>query len=171
MTKRVKKTWLSILAALLFAFATPAFAQQEPVDEETMQQAAESVESDVQSETDKATAERRQKIMQEAVDALAETKDALTALEEERISDALEALAVTTGKLELIVAREPALALAPTDVSIIRHDLYATTDAIEAAIDRARSALKDGDVQEARALLDGLGSELVINVTNLPRAT
>lgn len=171
MTKRVTKTWLSILSALLFAFATPALAQEEPVDAEAMQQATESVEADVQSETDKATAERREKIMQEAVEALARTKDALTALEEERISDALEALALTTGKLELIVAREPDLRLAPTDVAIIRRDLYATTEAIEAAIDRAKSALKKGEVQVARRLLSGLGSELVISVTNLPLAT
>jgi hypothetical protein len=171
MMKRVKETWLSILSVLLFAFATPAFAQEEPVDAEAMQQATESVEADVQSETNKATAERRQKIMQEAIDALSKTNDALTALDEERVADALEALAVTTGKLELIVAREPELALAPTDVAIIRHDLYATTDAIEAAIDRARSALKNGEIQEARRLLNGLGSELVISVTNLPLAT
>ena len=171
MTKRVRKAWLSILTALLFAFATPAVAEEAAADAEAMQQATESVESDVQSETDKATAERRQKIMQEAVDALAKTKDALTALEEGRTSDALEALALTTGKLELIVAREPELALAPTDVAIIRHDLYATTVAIEAAIDRARSALKEGEIQEARRLLSGLGSEMVISVTNLPLAT
>lgn len=171
MSKKVRKTWLSILCALLFAFATPTLAQEEPVDAEAMQQATESVEADVQSETDKATAERRQQIMQEAVDALAKTKDALTALEEERISDALEALALTTGKLELIVAREPGLALAPTDVAIISRDLYATTAAIEATIDHARASLKDGEVQEARRLLEGLGSELVISVTNLPLAT
>lgn len=109
--------------------------------------------------------------MEEAVDALANTKEALAALEENRIDDAVNALAITTGKLELIVARDPELALAPTDVSVVKHDLYATKGAIESAIDRAKKALKDDDIQEARRLLNGLGSELVINVTNLPLAT
>ena len=172
MTKRVKGAWLSFLSALMLAFATPAFSQEEStVDAEAMQEATESVQADVQTETDKATAERRQKIIQEAIDALAQTNEALTALEEERIDDALDALAVTTGKLELIVARDPELALAPTDVSVIQHDLYATTEAVEKAIDEAENALKDGDVQEARRLLDILGSEMVIRVTNLPLAT
>lgn len=171
MTKRVKLAWLSFISVLLLAFAPPAFAQDESVDAEAMQEATESVESEVQSEVDKAAAERRQKITQEAVDALSRTRDALTALEEGRIDDALEALSVTIGKLELIVAREPELALAPTDVTVIRHDLYATADAIEATIDRAEKALADGKVQEARRLLDDLASELVIQVTNLPLAT
>jgi hypothetical protein len=83
----------------------------------------------------------------------------------------LEALAVTTGKLELIVAREPELALAATDVTVARHDLYGTTEAIEEAIDRAEKALNNGEVQAARRLLNGLGSELVISITNLPLAT
>lgn len=171
MTKRVKLAWLSFISVLLLAFAPPTFAQDESVDAEAMQEATESVESEVQSEADKAAAERRQKITQEAVDALSRTRDALTALEEGRIDDALEALSVTIGKLELIVAREPELALAPTDVTVIRHDLYATADAIEATIDRAEKALADGKVQEARRLLDDLASELVIQVTNLPLAT
>lgn len=171
MTKRIRTAWLAACGALLLAFAQPAIAQDESVSAEAMKEATDSVATDVQSEAAKATAERRRKIMEEAVDALANTKEALAALEENRIDDAVNALAITTGKLELIVARDPELALAPTDVSVVKHDLYATKGAIESAIDRAKKALKDDDIQEARRLLNGLGSELVINVTNLPLAT
>lgn len=171
MTKRFKAAWLSVWSVLLVAFAWPAFAQDKPGDAEGLKEATESVEDEVQSETEKAIAERRQKIMQEAAEALTKTKDVLTALEEGRVDDALEALAVTTGKLELIVAREPELALAPTDVAIVTHDIYATPEAIEAAIERAKNSLDNGEVQKARRILDGLGSELVISVTSLPLAT
>lgn len=170
MTKTIGKKWLSMWCAVLLAFATPVFAQ-DAIDEEGIGEATDSVEQNVQSEADKQASERRKKVMQEAVDALAQTKDALTALEEERIDDALEALAVTTGKLELIVAREPSLSLAPTDVSIVTHDLYGTKKAIQAAIDDAREAIEDGEVQTARHILDGLGSEMVITVANLPLST
>ncbi len=170
MIKTMGKKWLSLWCVLLIAFVNPVFAQ-EAIDERGVAEATDSVEQDVQSETDKQAAERRKKIMQEAVDALAQTKDALTALEEERVDDALEALAVTTGKLELIIAREPSLALAPTDVSIVTHDLYGTKKAVEAAIDRAEEAIEDGKVQTARQILDGLGSEMLITVANLPLAT
>ena len=170
MTKRVKRLWLSICSALLLVLGSPAFAQDSS-DEQGVAKSTESVQQDVQSEADEQAAQRRQEIMQEAVDALAQSKDALKALEEERIDDALEALAVTTGKLELIVAREPSLALAPTDVSIVTHDVYATKEAIKAAIDRAEEAIDDGKVQEARHILGGMGSEIVITVSNLPLAT
>lgn len=171
MTRQFKGAWLSIWIGFLLAFANPAYAEDEPVDAKAMNEASASVASEVEAEADKATAERRQKIIQEAVETIAHTKNALTALEEERIDDALEALALTTGKLELIVAREPELALAPTDVAIITRDLYATPAAIQMAIDRAEDALANGKVQEARHILDGLGSELVFSVTNLPLAT
>ena len=170
MTKAIRMLWLSIGCALLMAFTIPAFAQ-DAIGEKGVAEATDSVARDVQSETDKQAAERRKEIMQEAVDALAQTKDALTALEEERIDDALEALAITTGKLEIIVAREPSLALAPTDVSIVSHDLYGTKEAVQTAIAQARTAIEDGKVQAARRILSGLGSEIVITVTNLPLAT
>ncbi|MDH3491528.1 MAG: YfdX family protein [Gammaproteobacteria bacterium] len=60
---------------------------------------------------------------------------------EERVDDALEALAVATGKLELIVARNPELALAATDVSITTHDIFASAEAIRAALKSAKKAL------------------------------
>ena len=170
MTKKMRTFWLSLCSALLFGFTTPAFAD-DTADSAEAEVTAGDVEQLVQTETEKQASERRKKIMQEAVDALARTKDALAALEEERVDDALDALALTTGKLELIVVREPSLALAPTDVTITTHDLYGSTAAIKAAIKRAEDALEDGRLQEARHILDGLGSEMIITVANLPLAT
>ncbi len=170
MAAMLRKIWLSLWGVIVIAFATPAFAD-DSASETAVADATDAVEQDVEGETDKQAAERRKKIMQEAVDALAQTKDALMALEEERVDDALEALALTTGKLELIVARDPSLALAPTDMTITTHDLYGTPGAIKAAIKRAEDAIEDGNVQDARQILGGLGSEMVITVANLPLAT
>lgn len=109
--------------------------------------------------------------MQEAIDALSATKDALKSLEEERIEDALDALATTIGRLELIVAREPSLMLAPTDVAVVERDVLGSREAIRDAIRRAEDALDEGRIQDARRILRGLGSEIVLSVTNLPLAT
>lgn len=159
--------WLSAWVALMFVFATPAISEATDATAEV----TETVETQVQAEADDQTAERRKKIIQEAIDALAETRTALKALEEQRVDDALEALAVTTGKLELIVARDPRLGLAPTDVSMTTYDVYGSPAAIRAATKQAEDALKDGNVQEARRILAGLSSEIVYTVTNLPLAT
>lgn len=171
MMRTLRNCWFALLCALPVGTTGAAYGADEQVTTEAVQEATESVESEVQTETENQTIERRKQIMKEAVDALAKTNEALKALENEQIDDALEALAVITGKLELIVARDPDLALAPTDLTVTRHDIYATPEAIRVAVDEAEDALEDGRIQVARRILDGLGSELVISVANLPLAT
>lgn len=129
------------------------------------------VQPEVQKETDSQAADKRKQVLDEAVSALALTKSALAALDEKESARALATLAEVTGKLELIVAREPTLALAPGDVRTIVHDLFANTETVEAMTDEALDALKHGEVQRARRVLALLASEIVIAVTNIPLAT
>ena len=126
---------------------------------------------EVQDEAAKRTVEKRREIIQDAVDALRETQNALKALEQNRNADALKALANATGKLELVVARDPRLALAPVDVGFRTVDVYTSPDTVKEAVSRATDLLEDGMVQSARSLIGDLASELVISVTNLPLAT
>ena len=129
------------------------------------------VQPEVQKETDSQAADKRKQVLDEAVSALALTKSARAALDEKESARALATLAEVTGKLELIVAREPTLALAPVDVRTIVHDLFANTETVEAMTDEALDALKHGEVQRARRVLALLASEIVIAVTNIPLAT
>lgn len=129
------------------------------------------VQPEVQKETDSQAADKRKQVLDEAVSALALTKSALAALDEKESARALATLAEVMGKLELIVAREPTLALAPVDVRTIVHDLFANTETVEAMTDEALDALKHGEVQRARRVLALLASEIVIAVTNIPLAT
>jgi len=129
------------------------------------------VQPEVQKETDSQAADKRKQVLDAAVSALALTKSALAALDEKESARALATLAEVTGKLELIVAREPTLALAPVDVRTIVHDLFANTETVEAMTDEALDALKHGEVQRARRVLALLASEIVIAVTNIPLAT
>lgn len=129
------------------------------------------VQPEVQKETDSQAADKRKQVLDEAVSALALTKSALAALDEKESARALATLAEVTGKLELIVAREPTLALAGVDVRTIVHDLFANTETIEAMTDEALDALKHGEVQQARHVLALLASEIVITVTSIPLAS
>ena len=129
------------------------------------------VQPEVQKETDSQAADKRKQVLDEAVSALALTKSALAALDEKESARALATLAEVTGKLELSVAREPTLALAPVDVRTIVHDLFANTETVEAMTDEALDALKHGEVQRARRVLALLASEIVITVTNIPLAS
>jgi len=124
----------------------------------------------VQEQQDQ-TAQRRKQISAEAMAAIAETRNALIALDAGKKDDALAALERATGKLELILARDPNLALAPTNVEAVTVNVMADTDKVKAMRAEAQRLLDDGQVQAARHLLDGLASETVINVSNIPLAT
>ncbi len=132
---------------------------------------AKSVPTDVQNEVARRSAEKRGQIIEDAVAALRESRSALTSLDENRKEAALESLAKAVGKLELVVAREPNLTLAPVDVDLAVYDLFASTETVAETIERAGKFLEDGMVQDARDLISDLASELVIGVTSIPLVT
>jgi hypothetical protein len=113
----------------------------------------------------------RAKVMEEAITALRETQKALAALQKKDKKAALAAIEKAIGKLEVILARDPKLALAPVDVATYTLDIYGSVDAVKKAVDTAVKMLKEGRVQDARALVSGLASEIVIEVVNIPLAT
>ena len=156
-------TNLIIVSLLLSPFSV---AGKEKTDAVT-----DTMEKSVDSKKKDEISEKRKKIMEEATAAVNETKKALKALEDNKPKDALAALEVATGKMVLILARDPELALAPVDVNVATFDLYATLDSIKGAVAQSEDLLEGGEVQKARTLLSGLGSEIVISVTNIPLAT
>ncbi len=164
-----RPTAFLVTGTLLWAVA--AFgAQQPPAADRSQGQPAPEQEA-VQSRAEAQTGEKRKHIIQEAVAALAETRKALAALDAGKPQEALAALETVTGKLELIVAREPKLGLAPVDVTVVTYDLYATPQAIDKAVDQVKDYLEDGEIQKARALLSDLASEVVISVAHIPLET
>ena len=112
-----------------------------------------------------------EELLKDAVSALQETQNAIAALDARDAKAAKAALERATGKLEIVLAQNPNLALAPVDVSIVTHDVLGTVDAVNALRKSAEDALEDGRVQDARHLIEGLASENVIRISNLPLAT
>jgi hypothetical protein len=116
-------------------------------------------------------AEKRRHLVADAATALQETQTALGFLANNRTDDAVAALERAIGKLDLVLAAEPSLALAPVDVRVRTYDIVAAPDAIRAVRTRAAEAVAAGQIQVARHLLADLASEHVISVTSLPLAT
>jgi hypothetical protein len=113
----------------------------------------------------------RRRMVEEAVAAVRETQNALTAIDQNKADAALAALERATGKLEILLAREPSLALAPVDVGFVTYDVLGTEQAVTDLRKRAKEALERGRLQEARRLISELASETVMSVSNLPLAT
>ena len=176
MKKTILQTVLVLLSACFLLFSTPIFALEkdnEPgvTNEEVKPESTEAVQPAVDEKTDKKTAEQRKKIMEEAHAAIAQSREALKALDEKNTEEALKALEMAIGKMEVIVARDPELALARMDVNIIIHDLYTNVDTIKKTLKQAKEYLEDGKVQLARPLVSSLASEMIIESVNIPLAT
>lgn len=161
------------LAIFVVTGVAPLDADEPAVPAATTESSAAggSVQEEVDQRTSEIEAERRAKITQEASTALRQTKLALEALEDKRIDDALAALEVATGKLELILARDPSLALAPVSVDVVTYDLVASPEKIKALIREAEEYLEDGEIQKARPIVANLASEIVVRTTNIPLAS
>lgn len=164
----------TILAGLTL-HCSSGFAQEakkvEPQKAEPKTAESKAATPAVESEAEKLAAEKRAQLLKDAQTALDETKKALEALDQGKKEDALAALEKVTGKLALIVARDPALKLAPVATTTIIRDLYAKPETVKAAVKRAKEALDNGQVQQARALLADLASEVEVQVDNIPLAT
>ncbi len=117
------------------------------------------------------TTDKRKEIVSEAVSTLRETQDALKLLDEGKSKEALAAVERATGKLEIVLARDPKVSLVPIDVRVVTSDVYGSLEAIKKAKQEAQKALNEGRVQDARNILSGLTSETVISTSNIPLAT
>jgi len=173
----MKNLTLKILLAALLSLGpvalAPAFAEDTalPTEPQAQSEATESVQPQVDAKTTDQTEEKRKKITADAVTAVNETKKALKLLDEKKTDEALAALERATGKLELILARDPTLALAPVDVGVVTYDLLANLDTVKAVIHDAENYLEDGEIQKARPLVASLASEIVFRTTSIPLAT
>ncbi len=151
------------LTGVLSINTFPAFA----IEIKTDTQASSQVEKNAQEKT----AEKRKEIVSEAVSALNDTQSALKALDENDSKKALSILQGVTGKLEIILARDPSLKLVPAGVSAETYTVIGSVDNVKNMRDQAKQLLNDGNVQEARRLLQTLVSETDVNTINIPLAT
>jgi predicted Zn-ribbon and HTH transcriptional regulator len=132
---------------------------------------AANIKKEVETMQQDQAMEKRKALLEEATNAIIETKRAIAALDNKKNKEALAALERASGKLTIILGREPELALAPFEVNMVTYDILKDIDAVKALRDEIEDALDDGRVQKARHLIRNLASETVISVTHIPLAT
>ena len=164
---------LSLMSLGGLALSAPGFATDSalPSKPQAQSEASQSIQPKVDKLTAEAVAVKRKTLVAEAAAALVETHKALKALESKKPDVALKALAEVTGKLDLIVARNPKLARAPVETEVVTYDLLTDLDAIKKVIKEAKAHLNDGEIQKARPLVANLASEIQYRTLHLPLAT
>src|SRR5579883_1430267 len=138
----------------------------------TLNQPNTNSQQEIEKERQQATAEAENRVDQEAIAAIDETRKAITAIEQGKTQDALQALERATGKLDILLARYPDLALAPLSIQVTVIDLAPLDfDAVAEIRAAAKVAVDVDDFPTGRALLHNLVSEIRTSTVNLPLET
>ena len=172
--KQPQYTFSALALAVVVGLSGPAQAQSAAGSSPgaaAPSAASKAAQPQVDDKAAREAAKKRAELAQDAITALAKTHEALILLDAKKTKEALAALELASGKLELVLAREPKLALAPVDVSVITHDIHADVESVKKAVKLSRELLDDGEVQKARPIVANLASEIVIETDNLPMAT
>ncbi len=154
------------LLSISFVFAAPVAAEDLKPQGSALVLEVET--ESVQPKIDKQLEELHKNIALDAVDAFFETNLALISLENDQLTEAVTAINTAVGKLTIILEREPALGLKPVYAVKRIHDLHIDPNLIQPKVNAARALLKEGKLQQAKALLAPLVSEAVISVTSIP---
>jgi hypothetical protein len=108
----------------------------------------------------------------EAVAAIHDTHKAIEDISSGDKQKALDAIEDATGKLNILLARNPSTALVPVDVEVAVIDTAPRDDKIvKRLVDGAEAAIALHDLPTARVLLYDLMSELRVRTFNLPLAS
>lgn len=116
--------------------------------------------------------EAKQTLDQDAIAAVGLTGAAIKSIAENKKDDALASIERATGKINILLARNPASALIPVNVEVVVIDAApGDPKVIDQIVQRATDATKQRELPAARILLASLVSELRIRTTSLPLAT
>jgi hypothetical protein len=108
----------------------------------------------------------------EAMAAIRETRTAIAAIADNKIDEALAAIERATGKVDVLVSRNPATALLPVAFGVEVVDAAPLNlQLVRERVTAADRAFSNKDYPTARVMLDGLTSEIRIRTYNLPLAT
>ena len=111
------------------------------------------------------------KLVNEAIHSLKDAHDALVALEKKDVKLATDKLENALGKLEIILAADNTPKLLPIDNVVEVNEFMGTSQEIDTLLNHVRVLLNKNKIQEARALMLPLQSEIDITVVSLPLVT
>jgi hypothetical protein len=136
------------------------------------QEAEQQFRPDIEAQRQQNENEAKQALDRDAIAAIEQTEAAIKSITENKKDEALASIERATGKINILLARNPASALIPVNAEVV---VIATAPVdpkvIDQIVQRATDATKHRELPLARILLASLVSELRIRTTSLPLAT
>ena len=162
----MKKLLLSAITASLL-LTTAGVAKEQAAKDATVKEVKKIAISNAKEDAGK----HQVKLVAEAVESLKFAQQAVVALEHKDAKKATEDLEKALGKLEVILAAKDAPKLLPVNNLIKIQEFVGTAKDVDVILKKVKKMLDDGRVQEARALMIPLASEIDITVVSLPLAS
>ncbi len=159
-------TALALLASLLLQ--GPAFAADNATPAQPKPSASPHERSSVNREAAAALLRERQTLVREAMVANEDMLMAIVSLEHQDKDAAYKALSDASGKLDVVLARDPHMKLVPISARLTTEDLESGPKAVKESLSQAKKQLSDGHVQVAKSLLRPLTSEIRTSIEYLP---
>lgn len=158
--------------ALLLGMGASALADQSGATEAARAQSQAQAQPQVEKQRQEAQQQAEKSVDKDAVAAIEETRKTIQAIAGGKMDEALAAIERATGKINILVARNPTAALIPVSAEVEVIDLApADVKAIKSIAKAAERAVDDKDYPLGRVLLRSLTSEIRSRTYNLPLAT
>jgi hypothetical protein len=149
-----------------------ASSPSSPDSQKQQQEAEQQFRPDIEAQRQQNEAQAKGTLDQDAIAAVGFTGEAIKLITENKKDDALASIERATGKINILIARNPASALIPVSVEVVVIDTAPVdSKVIDQIVQRATDATKHRELPLARILLASLVSELRIGTSSLPLAT
>jgi len=109
--------------------------------------------------------------VRKAIEILNETGKVIDLIKNNKVEEAKQELAKIIGSLEILITKNPKIAVIPVDIRSQIVDAVVDIPTAEAIIKEVEEAVAEGYYQTAKDLLEGLTSAYIIYVYMLPLAT
>jgi hypothetical protein len=170
-----------VLTVLSFALSSCAQTKKEtvkevitkevPKKEATLAMNKDTLDAKITADFDKEIIERKVAVTKEALTTIKETENLLKLVEDKSKKKAIKKGKELIGSLELILAKDPTLALIPVDIDYVKEELVTDIAVVRSATEAAKKAMDEGYYRVASDLLKDLRSEMIINTYLIPTAT
>jgi hypothetical protein len=143
--------------------------QAKPTLEMQRNRAEQQARPDLEKWRNEAEQQALKMLDKDAIAAIEQTVQAIDSIAAGKTADALKGIEEATGKVNIVLARNPELALIPVSVEALIIDTAPRDiDDIEKLADATDAAILVDDFPTARALLGALRSEVRVRTYNLP---
>ncbi len=142
-----------------------------PKKESSLSMNKDTLDSKVMADFEKMQIERKLALTKEALKTIEETQLLLENVKNKKKSLAIKQAKELVGSLEVLLLKDPKLALIPVDVKYVKEEFVADIALTRKIVKSAQEAMNNGYYRQASDLLKDLRSEIIINSYMIPAAT